>query len=433
MNKEILRLALPNIITNITVPLLGMVDLAIVGHIGNETYIGAIALGTTIFNLIYWNFGFLRMGTSGLAAQAYGAGDNKEAMRILVRGLTIAICAAALLIALQYPIALLSDAILNCSDETLNLTLSYFYVRIWAAPATLGLYAIKGWFIGMQNSKTPMTVAIVLNIVNIFASLAFVFWLKMDIVGVALGTVIAQYSGLVLAIILWFKHYGNMRHLIDIRGSLHKAEMKRFFKLNRDIFLRTLCLCAVFTFIPAISASMGDLILAANTLIMQLFTLFSYILDGFAYAGESLVGKYIGARNRESLSKAIRFLVYWGLIFTALFTMIYFFWSENIYYILTNDSNVIGEAMGYNLWTMLIPLCGFAAFLFDGIYIGATAAKSMRNIMFVATAVFFAGYFVLQPLLGNDGLWIAFLLFLIFRGGLMWLRYKKNVVEAIKS
>ena len=410
-----------------------MVDLAIVGHIGNETYIGAIALGTTIFNLIYWNFGFLRMGTSGLAAQAYGAGDNKEAMRILVRGLTIAICAAALLIALQYPIALLSDAILNCSDETLNLTLSYFYVRIWAAPATLGLYAIKGWFIGMQNSKTPMTVAIVLNIVNIFASLAFVFWLKMDIVGVALGTVIAQYSGLVLAIILWFKHYGNMRHLIDIRGSLHKAEMKRFFKLNRDIFLRTLCLCAVFTFIPAISASMGDLILAANTLIMQLFTLFSYILDGFAYAGESLVGKYIGARNRESLSKAIRFLVYWGLIFTALFTMIYFFWSENIYYILTNDSNVIGEAMGYNLWTMLIPLCGFAAFLFDGIYIGATAAKSMRNIMFVATAVFFAGYFVLQPLLGNDGLWIAFLLFLIFRGGLMWLRYKKNVVEAIKS
>ena len=271
MNKEILRLALPNIITNITVPLLGMVDLAIVGHIGDETYIGAIALGTALFNLIYWNFGFLRMGTSGLAAQAYGAGDKAEAMRILVRGLTIALCAAAVLIALQYPIAKLSGLILNCSDETLNLTLSYFYVRIWAAPATLGLYAIKGWFIGMQNSKSPMTVAITLNIVNIVASLAFVIWLKMDIVGVALGTVIAQYSGLALAIILWFKHYGNMRHLIDIRGSLHKAEMKRFFKLNGDIFLRTLCLCAVFTFIPAISANMGDSILAANTLIMQLF------------------------------------------------------------------------------------------------------------------------------------------------------------------
>ena len=431
MNKEILRLALPNIITNITVPLLGMVDLAIVGHIGDETYIGAIALGTALFNLIYWNFGFLRMGTSGLAAQAYGAGDKAEAMRILVRGLTIALCAAAVLIALQYPIAKLSVLILNCSDETLNLTLSYFYVRIWAAPATLGLYAIKGWFIGMQNSKSPMTVAITLNIVNIVASLAFVIWLKMDIVGVALGTVIAQYSGLVLAIILWFKHYGNMRHLIDIRGSLHKSEMKRFFKLNGDIFLRTLCLCAVFTFIPAISANMGDSILAANTLIMQLFTLFSYILDGFAYAGESLVGKYIGARNRESLSKSIRYLVYWGLILTALFSIIYFFWSENIYRILTNDGNVIAEAMKFNRWTLLIPLCGFAAFLFDGIYIGATAAKSMRNIMFVATAVFFTGYFILQPILGNDGLWIAFLLFLIFRGGLMWLRYKKNVVGRI--
>lgn len=428
MNKEILRLALPNIITNITVPLLGMVDLAIVGHIGNETYIGAIALGTALFNLIYWNFGFLRMGTSGLAAQAYGAGDKDEAMKILVRGLTIALCAAAILIALQYPIAKLSGLILNCSEETLNLTLSYFYVRIWAAPATLGLYALKGWFIGMQNSKSPMTVAIVLNIVNIIASLAFVIWLKMDIVGVALGTVIAQYSGLALAIILWFKHYGNMRHLINIRGSLHKAEMKRFFKLNGDIFLRTLCLCAVFTFIPAISANMGDLTLAANTLIMQLFTLFSYILDGFAYAGESLVGKYIGAKKREPLKKAIRYLVYWGLIFTALFTIIYFFWSEDIYYILTSDSNVVGEAMIFNRWTLLIPLCGFSAFLFDGIYIGATAAKSMRNIMFVATSVFFAGYFILQPIFGNDGLWVAFLLFLVFRGGLMWIRYKKNVV-----
>lgn len=433
MNKEILRLALPNIITNITVPLLGMVDLAIVGHIGNETYIGAIALGTAIFNLIYWNFGFLRMGTSGLAAQAYGADNMQEAMRILVRGITIALCAALIIIALQFPIAKLSELILKCSDETLNLTLSYFYVRIWAAPATLGLYAIKGWFIGMQNSKTPMTVAITLNIVNIIASLVFVIWLKMDIVGVALGTVIAQYSGLVLAIILWFKHYGQLRHLIDIRGSLQRSEMKRFFKLNGDIFLRTLCLCAVFTFIPAISATMGDRILAANTLIMQLFTLFSYILDGFAYAGESLVGKYIGARKRSELQKSIRYLVYWGLIFTGIFTIIYFFWSEGIYRILTNDANVIAEAMSFNRWTLLIPLCGFAAFLFDGIYIGATAAKSMRNIMFVATAVFFVGYFVLQPLLGNDGLWIAFLLFLTFRGGLMWIRYRKNIVNQIAN
>ncbi len=428
MNKEILRLALPNIITNITVPLLGMVDLAIVGHIGNETYIGAIALGTTLFNLIYWNFGFLRMGTSGLTAQAYGANNNEEAMRILVRGIAIAICAAFLLIALQYPIAKLSELILKCSDEALQLTLTYFYIRIWAAPATLGLYAIKGWFIGMQNSKSPMFIAIALNIVNIIASLAFVIWLDMDIAGVAWGTVIAQYSGLVLAIILWFKHYGHLRNEFDIKGSLQWTEMKRFFKLNGDIFLRTLCLCAVFTFIPAISATMGDKVLAANTLIMQLFTLFSYILDGFAYAGESLVGKYIGAKNPTSLKKAIQHLIWWGIIFTAIFTILYFFWDEDIYRILTNEQNVIDEAMRFNVWTLLIPLCGFSAFLFDGIYIGATAAKSMRNIMFIATAVFFAGYFTLQPVLDNDGLWIAFLLFLIFRGVLMWIRYRKVII-----
>ncbi len=429
MNKEILRLALPNIITNITVPLLGMVDLAIVGHIGNETYIGAIALGTTIFNLIYWNFGFLRMGTSGLTAQAYGANNFDEAMRILVRGLSIALCAATLLIALQHPIAKLSELILKCSDQTLKLTLTYFYVRIWAAPATLGLYALKGWFIGMQNSKTPMFIAIILNIVNIVTSLVFVIWLKMDIAGVALGTVIAQYSGLALAIILWFKHYGHLRHKIDIRGSLKWNEMKHFFKLNSDIFLRTLCLCAVFTFIPSISASMGDRILAANTLIMQLFTLFSYILDGFAYAGESLVGKYIGAKNSNLLQKSITNLIKWGLIFTLIFTVLYFFFSENIYYILTNDKNVIAEAMNFNLWTLLIPVCGFAAFLFDGIYIGATAAKSMRNIMFVATAAFFGGYFALQPHFGNHGLWIAFLVFLAFRGMFMWIWYRKEIVS----
>ena len=432
MNKEILRLALPNIITNITVPLLGMVDLAIVGHIGNETYIGAIALGTAIFNLIYWNFGFLRMGTSGMTAQAYGANDKSEAMKILVRGTTIAVCAALALIVLQYPIAKLTGVILNCSDETLKLTLTYFYIRIWAAPATLGLYAIKGWFIGMQNSKTPMFVAITLNIVNIVASIVFVVWLKMDIAGVALGTVIAQYSGLVLAIALWFKYYGDMRHLIDIRGSLHKAEMKRFFKINSDIFLRTLCLCAVFTFIPAISANMGDRILAANTLIMQLFTLFSYIVDGYAYAGESLVGKYIGAKNPVMLKKSIRYLLYWGIAFALIFTILYVFCSRNIYGILTNDTNVIDEAMNFNRWTLLIPVSGFAAFLFDGIYIGATAAKSMRNIMFVATAVFFLGYFLLQPYIGNDGLWISFLLFLIFRGGLMWIWYRKTIVKPLE-
>lgn len=427
MNKQILKLALPNIITNITVPLLGMVDIAIVGHIGQASHIGAIAIGTMIFNLIYWNFGFLRMGTSGLTAQAYGAEDWDETMRIMVRGLAIAVSVAILLILLQYPIGKLCELWIDSSEEVMQLALLYFYIRIWAAPATLGLYVLKGWFIGMQNSQTPMWIAIVMNIINIIFSLLFVIVWKMGIQGVALGTVMAQYSGLLIAIALWFKQYGYLRSRIDIRSSLHFNEMKRFFKVNGDIFLRTLCLVAVFTFIPAISAHMGDKILAANTLLMQLFTLFSYIMDGFAYAGESLVGRYTGAQDEPMLRKSVRYLLRWGMMLTLLFTVIYYFWGEYILAILTNDRTVIAEAMSYMAWSLIVPVAGFSAFLFDGIYIGATASKSMRNIMFVATAGFFIVYYLLAPTLGNNGLWIAFLIFLTLRGGLMWLWHKRVI------
>ena len=432
MNKQILRLTLPNIITNITVPLLGMVDLAIVGHIGNAAHIGAIALGTTIFNLIYWNFGFLRMGTSGLTAQAYGANNTDEQLRILVRGLTIAISAALLLLLLQTPIAALARRLMHRSEHLIALTLTYFYVRIWAAPATLGLYVLKGWFIGMQDSRTPMIIAILLNIVNIVFSLVFVMVFHMDIAGVALGTVLAQYSGLLMAIGCWFYKYGHLRQHINIKESLHWDDMKIFFRLNSDIFLRTLCLVAVFTFIPFISSHMGDDILAANTLLLQLFTLFSYIMDGFAYAGESLVGRFIGADDEVSLRKVIRYLVYWGCGLTLVFTLLYFLLGEWILRLLTDKIEVIAFTMGFMRWAVLVPIAGFAAFLFDGIYIGATASKAMRNIMFVATAVFFGGYYILTPMMGNNGLWIAFLLFLVFRGGLMWMACSRIITTHAK-
>ena len=432
VNKQILRLAIPSIITNITVPLLGMVDVAIVGHIGQASYIAAIALATMVFNLIYWNFGFLRMGTSGLTAQAYGAGDKEECLRILVRGLAIALVIALMLISLQRPIGYLCRRWIDTSPETLALTLTYFYIRIWAAPATLGLYALKGWFIGMQNAKDPMWIAIVLNIVNIVASLLFVFVLHYGIAGVAWGSVIAQYSGLLLAVIIWFLKYGEMRHDIHIRESLKLQEMIRFFKINADIFLRTLCLIAVFTFIPYISAGMGDEVLAANTLLMQLFTLQSYIMDGFAYAGESLVGRYVGAKDRPSLQRVIRLLLRWGIGLAALFTLLYATCGRGLLRILTNDTEVINKAMEYILWTILVPFTGFAAFIYDGIYIGATASKAMRNVMFVATGAFFIAYYLLQPSLGNNGLWIAFLIFLTLRGALMWVGDKK-LMEGIES
>ena len=303
MNRRILGLALPNIVTNITVPLLGMVDMAIVGHL-SPAHIGGITIGTSIFNLIYWNFGFLRMGTSGFTAQAYGARRIDESLRILLRAAAIALVIAVLLLLLQWPIAQLSKVIFEGSSEVMHLALTYFFVRIWAAPATLSLYAIKGWFIGIQNSRIPMWIAIALNVVNILCSMLFVLVLHWGIAGVALGTVIAQYSGLVMGLLFLRKQLRSMDldQLVDdrrrfLRESLRWSDMKQFFKVNGDIFLRTVCLSMVFTFITAASGRISDQVLAIDALLLQFFTLFSYVMDGFAYAGEALCGKTFGAKD----------------------------------------------------------------------------------------------------------------------------------------
>ncbi len=444
MNKKILGLALPNIITNITVPLLGMVDMAIVGHLSTD-HIAAIAIGTGIFNLIYWNFGFLRMGTSGFTAQAYGAKRFDEAVKILVRALAIAWLIAVLLIAMQWPLAQLSDLIFHGSSRVMELAFTYFYVRIWAAPATLGLYALKGWFIGMQNSKLPMLIAIFLNIVNIVFSLLFVAVMHRGIAGVALGTVIAQYSGLAVALFFANKYYGRLirRHL-RVRASLRWREMKRFFHVNSDIFLRTVCLAAVFTFITAASGRISDEVLAIDALLLQFFTLFSYFMDGFAYAGEALVGRYIGARNGYMLRQAVRYLLLWGLMLTVLFSLLYALWGDKFLLLFSDDATVIAATGEYLIWILVMPVCGFAAFLFDGIFVGATAGKTMRNTMMAATLAFFALYFGLKawliaPALSNGTatpalqhtwnniLWLAFLVYLSLRGILQGLMVPKAV------
>lgn len=251
MNKRILNLAIPNIITNITVPLLGMVDIAIVGRFGFEQYIGAIAIGTMIFNLMYWNFGFLRMGTSGFTAQAYGAKDFNEISKILVRSTSIALGIALILMALQEPIVWLSFKLIDGSEGVKQIAYQYFKIRIWAAPATLGLYSLKGWMIGMQNSKLPMWIAIVINLLNIGFSLLFVIVFKMDIVGVALGTVLAQYGGLITAVVFLLVYYRKFLYQFSVKEVFNGKEILAFFKINSDIFLRSLGLLIVFTFIPA--------------------------------------------------------------------------------------------------------------------------------------------------------------------------------------
>ena len=450
MNKRILGLALPNIVTNITVPLLGMVDMAIVGRLGTD-HIGAIAIGTQIFNLVYWNFGFLRMGTSGFTAQAYGARDYNEALRILVRALSIAAAVAAALILLQWPVSRLSLLVFQSSPHVLQLAMAYFFVRIWAAPATLGLYAVKGWFIGMQNSRLPMWIAVFLNCVNIVCSLVFVVVFRWDIRGVALGTVVAQYSGLAAGLFFLRRELRRIRHRtayrcsLDslLRDSLHWGEMRRFFKVNGDIFLRTVCLAAVFTFITAASGRIGPQILAADALLMQFFTLFSYIMDGFAYAGESLVGRYIGARDSRALHRCVKLLMLWGLILTVVFTALYAIGGDLFLSLFSDKPEVIRGAAPYLFWTLVIPVCGFAAFLLDGILVGATASRTMRNSMFTASAVFFLLYFGLKltavrhSLLTtqnwNNILWTAFMAYLALRGILQALCLDKSVYKQIEN
>ncbi len=448
MNKRILSLALPNIITNITVPLLGMVDMAIVGRL-SASHIGAIAIGTQIFNLIYWNFGFLRMGTSGFTAQAYGAHNFDEAVRIFVRAIAIAIAVAFTLILLQWPISRLSLLIFKGGHEVIQLALTYFFVRIWAAPATLGLYAIKGWFIGMQNSRLPMWIAIFLNCVNIVCSLLFVLVFHWDIKGVALGTVIAQYSGFAIGLFFLVREMRRIKPHTTIqlkiipllKASLHWSQLKLFFKVNGDIFLRTVCLSAVFTFITAASSHISAEVLAIDALLMQFFTLFSYIMDGFAYAGESLVGRYIGARDNRSLHLSVKLLLRWGLGLTLLFTALYAIGGEWFLRIFSDKPDIIQGTLRYLFWTLIIPVCGFSAFLFDGIFVGATASRTMRNSMFVASATFFAVYYLgkhflsahlADPFVWNNILWTAFMAFLALRGILQALYLNKSVYSQIK-
>ena len=435
MNRKILQLAIPSIVSNITVPLLGLVDVAIVGHLGSASYIGAIAVGGMLFNMIYWIFGFLRMGTSGMTAQVYGKRDLTEVVRTLLRTVGVGLLISLGLWILQSPILRGAFVLIDATEEVKRWASLYFNICIWGAPAILGLYGFAGWFIGMQNSRFPMFIAITQNIVNIAASLCFVFVLGMKVEGVALGTLIAQYAGLFMAFALWLKYYGRLKAYIDWNGLWGGEEMRRFFSVNSDIFFRTLCLVAVTTFFTSTGARQGDVILAVNTLLMQLFTLFSYIMDGFAYAGEALAGRFIGAKNDVGLRRCIRLLFLWGIGLSLSFTILYAFLGRDFLGLLTNDTSVIEASGDYFYWVLAIPLCGFSAFLWDGIFIGATATRQRLYSLLVASATFFIIYYLFYRSMGNHALRMAFLGYLSLRGGMQWIlwRYRKITMPIISN
>lgn len=416
MNRRILRLAIPSIISNITVPLLGLVDVAIVGHLGAASFIGAIAVGGMLFSMIYWVFGFLRMGTSGLAAQAFGRRDLDEVALVFVRSLGIGILLGLLLAFLQTPILSVAFRLIDTTDEVRRLAALYFHICVWGAPAVLGLYGFAGWFVGMQNSRFPMYIALVQNVVNIVASLCFVFLGKMGVAGVAFGTLIAQYAGFLMAFFLWRLYYGRLWRRVRWLAVCETASMHSFFRLNRDIFLRTLCLVAVTVFFTSQGAREGEIVLAVNTLLMQLFTLFSYVMDGFAYAAEALAGRYIGAGNDTSFRRLVRVLFTWGAGLSATFTFVYAVSGESFLGILTDEQTVLVAARDYFAWAVAIPVAGVAAFLWDGIFVGATRSREMLRSMWIASASFFLIYFTFHPLWGNHALWLAFIVYLALRG-----------------
>ena len=432
MNKEILRIAIPNIISNITVPIMGIVGTMIAGHMGEAvSSIGSLAIGVTIFNFIYWNCAFIRMGTSGITAQAFGAGDNHTTTLMLARSVMVALAVGIMMLILQRPLGLAALKIMNGGEQVAE----YFFARIWAVPAGVLLFALNGWLTGMQNAIIPMIVAIVVNIIHIACSLWFAFPLGMGIVGIAYASVVAQWTGVAITAAITWWHYGNRLERITWREVMDMQAMRAFFVINRDIIIRTLCICAAYTFFTAASARMGDdVILAVNTILLELFTLFSYMTDGFAYAAEALTGRFIGARDGVSLRQCVKRCMLWSIVvgvgYSALYTG---FWRELLGLFIEdgaeNSAQLLDYAGRYIGWIIAIPLAASLPFMMDGVMVGATQSRIMRNSMLIATAIYFGLFFSLRPVIGNNALWLAFTSYMALRGVLQY--FMSNRLKSI--
>lgn len=414
MNRAILKIALPAIVTNITTPILGLVDLAIVGHFGSAAFIGAIAVGSSLFNMVYWLLNFLRAGTSGLTAQAVGGENYSLRNAILWRGSVLGFILGVATLIISPLLAYWLIPFMEADAATAPLAEIYFNTAIWGAPAYLTTYALSGWLLGNQDSVSTLWIAVCTNIANILLSLTFVGFFDMKIEGVAMGTAISQWIGFFLGIIIIRRKYAprfeSLSKIFDL------SQLKRFFKVNIDILLRTACLIAVTLWFTRTGASYGADILAANALLMQLFMLFSFFMDGFAYAGEALGGKYHGANERGAVRKLTVNLLLWGTALALVGVVLYFFAGEWIIGILTDDLHVRATAGDFLPWAITIPLFGFMAFVYDGIFIGMTLTRRMLLSMACAMGVYFLLYFLLRHSMGNHALWLAFSIYLLTRG-----------------
>ncbi|MCP4437949.1 MAG: MATE family efflux transporter [Aureispira sp.] len=425
MNKEILRLAIPNILSNISVPLLSSVDTALMGHLSTQ-HIGAVGIAAMFFNFIYWNFGFLRMGTTGITAQAYGKKDSTQIIHTLSRASLVAMLLTSIVLIFQYPIFQLCTSFFESSDDQLLLVQEYFNIRIWDAPATIGLVVFMGWFFGMQNAIYPLILTISINIINISTSFVFVYHWDMGVAGVAYGTVIAQYMGLLFAIGLFLFKYRYLLKEFNKKTWLALETLVAFLNINKDIFIRTFCLSLAFAFFYRQSNQLDATILAVNIVLMQFLSWMSFGVDGFAFAAESLVGKYHGAKQPKKLQKAIKLSFVWGMFFALLYSLSYWLFGNSILSIFTDQEAILTEAQTFLFWMWIYPILGTPCYIWDGIFVGLTASKAMRNSMFLAITTYFLSYYWLVDYWGNHGLWLALLLFLVARGLFQSVLYYKR-------
>lgn len=437
IHKEITRISFPAILNNITVPLLGLCDTAIAGHLGDARFLGAIAVGTLMLNVIYWLFGFLRMGTTGLTAQAFGASDRTECIAVLLRSILIAAFISIPILIFREQMLEFLEALIAPDEEVSSLAASYFNICIWAMPVQLCIMSLSGWFVGLQNTVAPMAVAISINVINIILSVMFVFFIGDGFPGIAKGTLIANWLGVAVSASIAVpvfrkvfrkklgKDYVKAGRSLRISSIIDRRQLAKYFSVNSDLFFRSACVMAVSLTVTSIGARLGSLTLATNAVMMQFFVFFSYFMDGFAFSGEALCGRFKGERRPAMIQKTVHALMIWAASLAVAFFLIYLGLGKYIVALLTDNPEVQINVMKYHVWVILLPPLTVAAFIFDGIYIGLTHTRRMLTVTMISAAAFFIIVFMGRFIAGfgmipsNNRLWAAFETYLLFRGLLL--------------
>ncbi|MFY8273815.1 MATE family efflux transporter DinF [Pseudoalteromonas sp. SSDWG2] len=415
------------ILSNITVPLLGLVDTAVIGHLGSAHYLAGIALGATVISMLFWLAGFLRMSTTGLIASAFGAQDHTELVTALQKSVFLALLVASLLIALQSPIAILIAKLSNASQQTLEQAYAYFHIRIYSAPAALTNLVLLGWMLGVQYGRGPFLLVLLTNVVNIVLDIFFVVGLNMEVKGAALASVIADYTALVFAVWLVSRLFGKLNLTWRWSMPAHLLQIGALLRLNGDIFLRSLMLQLCFSFMTFYGARIGDVVLAANAVLMNFLLLISFAMDGIAYAAEAKVGGARGAKKEADVRMWVDISVRWGVIFACVYALVFMLGGAQVIRLLTDVPSVNNMAVQYLPWLIVMPLLAMACFIFDGVFVGLMRAKDMRNTMIISALGGFFGVFILTQSWGNHGLWAAMSTFMAMRGITLVVRYRQLV------